>query len=242
MTDDLSVPVDRLVRLASAVFAVVFALIVASAVTPSIAALGVRAGLVAEGGTGWRLLRTVTQFAGFLAAALGYLAFTDQQDLLRISRPTRRELGVVVAAGVGLLALQYGSLFALQQVGLSPGENQAVVPGGDPVTYYLAMIAVSLLVVGPVEEVLFRGVVQGGLRRAFGAAPAILLASALFGVVHLSGIRGSLAEQWVYVVIVVVLGCVLGLLYERTDNVAVPGLAHGAYNAGIYAVLLAGAM
>ncbi|WP_342764958.1 hypothetical protein [Halorubrum sp. Hd13] len=31
----------------------------------------------------------------------------------------------------------------------------------------------------------------------------------------------------------------LGVLYERTENVVVPGLAHGVYNAVIYVVLLA---
>ncbi len=233
---------DRAVRVASAAFAIVFALVVASAVATPVADLAVRLGLVADGGNGWQLLRTLGQFAGFLVAAAGYLAITDQRDLLRIARPSLREVGIVVGAGIALLALQYGSLFVLREVGLSTGQNRAVVPAGDPVGYYAAMVAVSLLVVGPVEEVLFRGVVQGGLRRAFDAAPAILLASLLFGLIHFSGITGTPAERWAYVGVVVVLGCVLGLLYERTENVLVPGLAHGVYNAAIYAVLLANAL
>ncbi|SMO32822.1 CPBP family intramembrane glutamic endopeptidase [Halorubrum cibi] len=242
MTENLPPALDRVVRVASAAFAIVFALVVASAIATPVADLAVRIGLVADGGNGWQLLRTLGQFAGFLAAVGGYLVFTDQRDLLRVARPSLREVGIVVGAGVALLALQYGALFTLRQVGLSTGQNQAVVPAGDPVGYYLAMVAVSLLVVGPVEEILFRGVVQGGLRRAFDAAPAILIASALFGLVHLSGIQGTRAEQWAYVGVVVVLGCVLGVLYERTENVLVPGLAHGVYNAAIYAVLLANAL
>lgn len=242
MTEELPALLDRAVRVASAAFAVVFALVVASAIATPVADLAVRTGLVADGGNGWQLLRTLGQFAGFLVAVGGYLAITDQRDLLGIARPSLREVGIVVGAGIALLALQYGSLFVLREVGLSTGQNRAVVPAGDPVGYYAAMVVVSLLVVGPVEEVLFRGVVQGGLRRAFDALPAILLASALFGVVHLSGIQGTSAERWAYVAVVLVLGCVLGLLYERTENVLVPGLAHGVYNAAIYAVLLAQAL
>ena len=242
MSDDASGSAPRLARLLSALAAVLLALFAASAVTAPLVALAVRVGLVAPDTTAWQLLRTVVQFAGFFAAALGYLALTDQWDLLRYSRPTLREGSVVVAAAAGLLTLQYGSLFVLSRVGLSTGQNQAVVPAGDPVTYYLAMVFVSFLVVGPAEEVLFRGVVQGGLRRAFAAVPSLVAAGGLFGVIHLVGVQGTGAERWAYVAIAAGLGCLLGYLYERTENLVVPGLAHGAYNATIYALLLVDAL
>lgn len=232
-------PVNRILRVASAAFAVVFALLVASAVTVPVAQFAVSLGLVGEGTTGLQVLQTLLQFGGFLAAVVGYLAITDQWGLVGISRPTLRETGLVLGGGITLFAFQYGALSALKQVGLTTGQNQAVVPAGDPVTYYLAMIAVSLLVVGPVEEALFRGAVQGGLRRAFDAAPAILIASLMFGLIHLPSISGTPGQRWAYVAVVVVLGAVLGYLYERTENVVVPGLVHGVYNAITYGVLLA---
>ncbi|MWV63733.1 CPBP family intramembrane metalloprotease [Halorubrum sp. JWXQ-INN 858] len=237
-----AVPLERVTRVASAVVVVVFALLVASAITGPTARLAVSAGLVAEGTSAWQVLRTVVQFGGFLLAVVGYLAFTDEWDVVDVARPSRIDTALVVGGAVGLLALQYGALLVLAEVGLTTGENRATVAAGDPVPYYLAMIAVSLLVVGPIEELLFRGVVQGGLRRAFDAGPAILIASLVFGVIHLPSIEGALPEQLAYVGVVVLLGCVLGLLYERTGNVVVPGLAHGAYNAAIYAVLLAGVL
>ncbi|MUW15019.1 CPBP family intramembrane metalloprotease [Halorubrum sp. CBA1125] len=239
MSADVSPAIERLHRVASALFAVVFALLVASALTAPAADLAVSVGLVGADTTGLQVLRTVLQFAGFGLAAVGYLALTDSWEIVRVARPTLRDGGLVVGGGGVLFAFQYGALFALGQVGLTTGQNQAVVPAGDPVTYYLAMIAVSLLVVGPVEEALFRGVVQGGLRRAFDAAPAILIASLAFGLVHLPSVSGTPAQRWAYVGVVVVLGAVLGGLYEWTDNVLVPGLAHGVYNAVIYVLLLA---
>ncbi len=238
MSDDGHAPLRRFRRLASALFVILLALVVASAVTQPVSTLALRVGLVAEGGNGWQLLRTVLQFGGFLLAVLAYLVITEEWDLLRIDGLTRRDAGLVVGVGIVLLVLQYAALFGLQAVGLGTARNQATLPGGDPVSYYFTMIVVSLLVVGPVEELLFRGVVQGGIRRAFDALPAILIASLLFGLIHLPGIDGTPAEQWAYVGVVVALGCVLGALYEYTDNVLIPGLAHGLYNAAIYVVLL----
>lgn len=229
---------ERLFHVVSALFAIVFAILVASAVTAPGADLAASLGLVSEGSNGYRLLQTLLQFAGFTLAVVGYLAITDGWDLVRVSRPDRREAAIILGGGLLLFAFQYGALFVLDQIGLSTGQNQAVVPGGDPVTYYLAMVAVSLAVVGPVEELLFRGVVQGGVRRAFDAVPAVLIASLAFGLIHLPAVSGTMAERWAYVGVVVVLGAVLGALYEWTDNVAVPGLVHGVYNAVTYVVLL----
>ncbi|SFR31038.1 MULTISPECIES: CPBP family intramembrane glutamic endopeptidase [Halorubrum] len=233
---------ERVFRVASALFAIVFAFLVASAITAPGASLAASVGLVSEGSTGYQLLRTLLQFAGFALAVAGYLAITDEWEIVRFSRPTARETAVIVGGGIALFAFQYGALFALDQVGLSTGQNQAVVPAGDPVPYYLAMIAVSLAVVGPVEELLFRGVVQGGVRRAFDTLPAVLIASLAFGLIHLPSVSGTPVERWAYVGVVVVLGSVLGALYEWTDNVLVPGLIHGIYNAVTFAVLLAGAI
>ncbi|MDB2240704.1 CPBP family intramembrane glutamic endopeptidase [Halorubrum ezzemoulense] len=244
MSDDLSASAvgQRVFRVASALFAIVFALLVASAITAPGAELAASLGLVSEGTTGYQLFQTLLQFVGFAIAVAGYLAITDQWTLARISRPDAREAAIIVGGGIALFAFQYGALFALDQVGLSTGQNQAVVPAGDPVPYYLAMIAVSLAVVGPVEELLFRGVVQGTVRRAFDAVPAVLIASLAFGLIHLPSVSGTPVEQWAYVGIVVVLGSVLGAFYEWTDNVVVPGLVHGIYNAVTYAVLLAQAL
>ncbi|WP_424015795.1 lysostaphin resistance A-like protein [Halorubrum xinjiangense] len=244
MSDDLSASAvgERLFSVASALFAIVFAFLVANAITVPAATLAASAGLVSEGSTGYQLLQTLLQFVALALGAVGYLAVTDEWEIARFSRPDAREVAIIVGGGIVLFAFQYGALFALDQVGLSTGQNQAVVPAGDPVVYYLAMIAVSLAVVGPVEELLFRGVVQGGVRRAFDAVPAILIAAVAFGLIHLPSISGTMVEQWAYVGVVVVLGSVLGALYEWTDNVVVPGLVHGIYNAITYAVLLVQAL
>ena len=237
MADDLSLPVDRLVHVASAVFALLFTLVVAGLIGELVSTLALRVGVVAEGTNEADILGTVATFGSFLPAVIGYLAITDQWDLVPVSKPTVREGGLIVVVAVALYAVQIGLLLLFREFGLQTGENPATTAAGDPVMYFMAMIVVQIVFVGPAEELLVRGVVQGGLRRSFGPAPAILIASVLFGLLHF-GVGGTLPERLAYVGIVTILGALLGILYERTGNIVIPALAHGLYNAIIFGALL----
>ncbi|EMA58692.1 CPBP family intramembrane glutamic endopeptidase [Halorubrum lipolyticum] len=243
MTDDLpvSLPVDRLVHAASAVFALVFALVVSSLIAQLATSAAVGVGVVAPDTNAFAILQFVASFVGFLPAVVGYLLITDQRDLVSASIPSLRELGLIVGSAIVLYGLQIGLLLTLREFGFRTGENPATMAAGDPVVYYAAMIAVSLFVVGPAEELLLRGVVQGGLRRSFDAAPAILIAALMFGILH-GSVEGTAVEQAAYMGVTVILGAILGVLYEKTENVLVPGFAHGLYNAIIFAGLLWGVL
>jgi membrane protease YdiL (CAAX protease family) len=69
---------------------------------------------------------------------------------------------------------------------------------------------------------LFRGVLQGALQHALGLAAGLLLASALFGLLHFITLT--------YAVFATVLGAYLGWLWMVTDNLLVPTVAHAAYD------------
>ncbi|MFC7197304.1 CPBP family intramembrane glutamic endopeptidase [Halosimplex aquaticum] len=56
---------------------------------------------------------------------------------------------------------------------------------------FLLLIPLSFLVVGPGEELLYRGLVQGTLRETLHPARAIVLASALFASIHLFSLTGE---------------------------------------------------
>jgi membrane protease YdiL (CAAX protease family) len=186
---------------------------------------------VAEGTTPFKLLRTAFQFAGFAAPVGLFVVAAGDRSLLPARRPTRREAGFVVGGVVALYGLQYGLLAALGVFGIEPVQNQAIDPESHQPAYFLWMMLVSVLVVGPAEELLFRGAIQGLLTRAWGAWPAILGASALFGLLHYSVGSGPVTGALAYVAIAFLLGMVLGGLYERTGNLVVPSLAHGLFNA-----------
>lgn len=80
---------------------------------------------------------------------------------------------------------------------------------------------VSLLA-GVGEELLFRGVIQGGLTGPLGPWPALILASLLFGVMH--------ALTRAYFIIATLMGFYLGWIYLRTGNLLIPILIHFLYD------------
>ena len=187
-----------------------------------------------------RIAQTVVQFAAMIAVVVGYGRLVDAERLIRAVVPSRRGVGLIVGGTLLLLGGQYLINRLLDAVGFSPGANQAVLAGvGDPV-YYLLMVVVSLLFVGPAEELLFRGAVQGRLRQSWGAWPAIIAATVLFGLIHIPAVSGGFGAQLSYALLAGVLGIVLGYLYEYSDNIVVPAVTHGCYNGALFGALYLG--
>lgn len=224
---------SRTLRLAQAVLVLFGAVVGASAVVPGSVDALVALGLVASGGTAALLARTVLQFAVFTGVVAAYLVAAGDRDLVGASLPDRREWLLVAGGGAVLLVSQFALLDLMAAAGVGPGQNEVISPGHPPI-YFLAMVPLSVLVVGPAEELLFRGVVQGLLRRAWSAAWAIAIASLLFGLVHYPAVSGTVVDRLAYVALAAVLGSLLGVLYERTGNLAVPAFAHGGYNAVLF--------
>jgi len=175
---------------------------------------------------------TIAQFAGFLVIALAYVWWRDDFGLLAIDVPDLRDLAAMVGGFVALFVAALGVSIVVQQLGAETATNQVVEQGQQNPTLFLYMIPITILVVAPAEELLFRGVVQGLFRRAYGVVPAILLASALFGVAHWLALTG--AGRLTYIAIAAVLGLVLGTVYELTENLAVPVVIHGLWNAFLF--------
>jgi hypothetical protein len=234
-------PAAHLANLVQAVLVVFAAFLVASAVVPPVSAWLVESGLLGQGSLALDVAQTVLQFVGFVVAIVGFLAVTDTWYVLHRRRPTARTLALTAGAVVLLLVAQFGAGFVLQALGVSFGENRVITQGREAPVYFLYMIPVSLVLVGPIEELLFRGVVQGLLRQSFGVHAGIVVASALFGLVHWIAVSGGPAEKFAYVAIAATLGIVLGVLYERTQTMVAPALAHGVYNSVLFAIQYAGA-
>jgi hypothetical protein len=227
---------ERLAGLAQAVLVVFAAFLVAAAVVAPTSAWLVDAGVLAQESLALNVAQTVLQFVGFVVAIVGFLAITDTWDTLHTRRPTAKTFLLAAAALVVLLVMQFGAGYLFQALGISFGENQVITQGKEAPVYFLYMIPVSLLLVGPIEELLFRGVAQGVLRKGFGVRAGIVLASALFGLVHWVALSGGPMEKLAYVTIAAILGIVLGVLYERTETLVAPALAHGVYNSALFLI------
>jgi len=192
------------------------------------------AGVVARDTLEFRVVTSVLQFVGFGVAVAGYLAITRDWGLVELRRPTLRGVGLIAVGVVALLLAQLGIARLLTVLGVEVAQNQVVVTGQQDPRYFLYMIPVAILLVGPFEELVFRGGVQGILRRTWGPSVAIVVSSVLFGFVHWVALTGGGGSRIPYVTVAATLGLVLGYLYERSRNLVVPAVVHGLYNTVLF--------
>jgi len=172
--------------------------------------------------------------------ALVYLRFRPVR--IPVRRPTLRELALVAGTTVFALVLAVLVQSLRAALGAEPVSHfVSRAAARDPVLVYGGGLLMVLLLVGPVEELLFRGVVQGRLRESFGPAAAIGLTSMLFGLGHyLAFVFGgtelvSLGLGFALLGTAVT-SVVLGTVYEYTDNLALPVLIHSLFNGTLFAI------
>lgn len=96
----------------------------------------------------------------------------------------------------------------------------AIVPATDPAWLFLGA-TFFVFVVGPVEELVFRGLLQGALERVVDGRVAILLAGGLYGAAHAQ--YGSLAT----VGVATLAGLLFGLLYARSKSLGLVAVING---------------
>jgi membrane protease YdiL (CAAX protease family) len=98
--------------------------------------------------------------------------------------------------------------------------NEVLVPLLAGLT--AADYALIALLAGIGEEGVFRGIIQGGLSGVMPEPAALLLAAALFGVLHFI--------TPAYAVLAGLLGLYMGVLYLVTGNLLVPIVVHSLYD------------
>lgn len=178
----------------------------------------------------------LTQGVSFGGVALLYLALQRGALRVPVRWPTPGDLNWMIGGSALALAALIVGWLVVSLLGLDVGEHQIQRAGaGDP-GIFLLLIPLSLLIIGPCEELLFRGVVQGRLRQAFSAAAAIGLAAVTFAALHMLALSGPLDARITTVMVLVLPSLVFGIAYERTGNIAVPAVIHGVYNATLLAV------
>ena len=179
-------------------------------------------------------ISTIGMGIGLVSVAAFYLERNGLSwSYLRVRRPTFRDLGWAVGVTVALFA----ALVVVDQLGLAASEHSIAEEAEQDPTILLPLIPLAILVTGPAEELLYRGVIQTRLREVFDTAAAVVIAAAIFSIVHVPayGATGGLdASLFITLGILFLLGSFLGYAYERTDNLVVPAVAHGLFNAVMY--------
>ena len=144
-------------------------------------------------------------------------------------------LPVILTAIAGWLCanqLAKASAFFIQEwTGREP-EMQKMVQllRETPSIFQLLSIALTALIAAPVvEEILFRGVLYPALSQYWGRTVGILGNSVFFGVIH--GNAMSLVS-------LIFLGALWTLLYQRTQNLLAPIVAHSLFNLSTFVHVL----
>ncbi|MDB5718028.1 MAG: amino protease [Sphingomonas bacterium] len=162
--------------------------------------------------------------AGVVAGALLIAWLMRQRIALGMKRP-----GLIVAAfPAGALGIATALALSWAAGAATLVSDRAVVGGGAVLLLGALLVGWSALA----EELMFRGVVQPLLQRAWGGAPAVVLSAAAFTVPHyLGGWRDPLSLLNIFGAAVW-----FGLLALRTGGVLAPWLAHIGWN-GVEALL-----
>lgn len=228
---------DRSVVLAAAtaIWLAVAGFLAVFAVSGILAPLLRSVGVAVEALPASAVFRTAVPAVGFGAVGGAYAANSGRVSI-RVDSPDRRDIAWILAGPIVLLLVLMGLTVAANALGLSRpphGLVQEILEADRP-QLLLVLIPLSITFTGPGEELLFRGAVQGRLRASMGPIPAILGASGLFAVVH----GGAFWGPGVVVVLlqIFLLTLVLGVAYERRNNIVVPALIHGFYNAAQFAM------
>jgi membrane protease YdiL (CAAX protease family) len=181
----------------------------------------------------WRLLLIVVVFklAGGRDDAWGRLGLRTPSGM------TLQRIGGYAAVGffsAWIVLLSYESVVNAFGV-------DALKPSGqvDDIVFdhTLLVVLFAIIVVGaaPItEELLFRGFIFGGLRKAWGVWPAVLLSSALFGVAHITSKVDEMTDQrtleYGLIIPTFIIAVVLALTYHRSKTLYASFAVHLLFN------------
>lgn len=145
------------------------------------------------------------------------LTFISVRRLSALSIPVLMVFALSVNVLVELLLVLLEQLPAFSGAFEAYEQLAGAITGGG---FVMTLIAVG--VVGPVfEEILFRGLIFGELRKIMRVRPAILVQAALFGIYHMNLIQGSYAF---------LIGVLLGFVYYRSNSIIAPAIIHIVIN------------
>ncbi|HWQ48690.1 MAG TPA: type II CAAX endopeptidase family protein [Methanosarcina sp.] len=122
-------------------------------------------------------------------------------------------------------------------MGLLLGVGEYIIVGKNPliqdlsILNLLSLTIIMVLFVSPVEEMVFRSILQNRLEIVLGSREALIVTSILFGLMH-SG-YGSIYEIF-YITLV---GAVIGYLFYGTRSLPLVVLIHGFMNVFFFGII-----
>jgi membrane protease YdiL (CAAX protease family) len=192
-------------------------------------ALFVAVGLLSEGTPPSPVLVAVSAASAFGAVAIALALRVRSPAAVGLVRTAPRTVALGVGVGVVVWLVSRALILVYVLVTGDTSDPQAALTlFSGPVAAAL-VVAIGGLVVPLGEELLFRGLGYGVLRR-LGRVVAVLLTAAIFALAH--GLNVVFAAAFV-------LGVSNAVLYERTGSIWPPAAAHATFNLISFALVLA---
>lgn len=174
-----------------------------------------------------------------------YVAYVRYRDLplnyAKLYLPDFEDVVWTVAGFVAMFGvLMTVSLVSQLVLDVEPAEHGLIQPVQEDPALALYLLPLVAVVVAPLEELIYRGLVQTRLREVFDATSAVGLASFLFAVIHVaaySALSESVLQTLVPLVLIFGVAVVMGGVYEKTGNLFVPVALHSFFN-GLQMVVL----
>ncbi|PSQ11154.1 hypothetical protein BRC93_06715 [Halobacteriales archaeon QS_5_70_15] len=169
-----------------------------------------------------------TVAAGLAGPVVGFALAGLDGRLVPTGDPLSRLTAGVVLYGLGLVAVAVGYLALTGRTGLLRRVS------------LLLVAALSLLVIAPTEELLYRGAVQASLYDVTSRPWAVVIASVPFTLAHVPTLYVDTAEPSAIALSLTAifgLSLVFGWLHARSDDLLVPVAVHGAYNAVVFCLI-----
>ncbi len=189
----------------------------------------------------WFLLTSqLALWVGFVGAVVVASRMNGTGSLVAdygLSWPRAKDVGLGMAGAVVGRFLPLIVLICLVIAGSGFGTPNGAAPsilGVTPSGIAGWVVVVGLAVIGAplVEELFFRGLLQGAFTRRVGAVPALFVTAFIFSFAHVLS-EGLLAPLALFP-----MALVLGYLRYRTGRLAAGMVAHALFNASLFALFL----
>ncbi|WP_049987132.1 CPBP family intramembrane glutamic endopeptidase [Halobellus rufus] len=182
----------------------------------------------------------------FAFVGVAYLRFRPVTIHYDLRWPTIRDGGWILGGLAAIITASLLTEIVVSQFGSGSATNiSSAAAVENPVLIYSVFLIGNLLLIAPIEEFLFRGVIQGRLRESYGTIAAVTITSVGFGLTHIPSYWFGGSDLlsigvWGAVVSIAATGFILGYVYEQTNSLLTVSIIHGLVNTiGIGLALLA---
>lgn len=176
----------------------------------------------------------ISQGIGLFGVSIAYVQYTNKSfNFFQFEFEPLRDIGLIAGLAIGLVGISMVVSIIATTLEIETAKNSVTPLLQSSMANVYVFIILSILIVGPLEELFFRGTVQRYLRDGFSSKYAVIITALLFAGMHVTSMFGNVGIMGygMYLVMLFAGGAILGYSYEYTDNLFVPMAGHGFYNA-----------